>query len=232
MLEKRQKNIVLTADDYGIRETARPILDLARAGKLQRVSVLVHHISRAEVDNLLKTGVKIDVHLELMEFLKSGHTMKANAWLRGLNFGWRFSLGKIRVCHVEAQWREQIERFRELFGQLPDGFNSHEHIHYFPTFFRVFLRLAREYKIPFVRFGRRGISSVPQSNIVSKVLAILRKHDQADFLETHLETTDFMMSLDWIPDAKAFLEKMPSGTVEVIVHPEREEELAVINQFF
>jgi predicted glycoside hydrolase/deacetylase ChbG (UPF0249 family) len=133
-------------------------LDLARAGILQRVGVLVHFTTPEEARDLLETGVKIDIHLEMIDLLKSGHKTKDSAILRGLNFSWRYALGRLHARQVEAQWRAQILRFQELFGRFPDGLNSHEHLHYFPAFFQVYLRLAEEFHIPFVRLD--GILSI------------------------------------------------------------------------
>lgn len=224
-------DLILAADDYGIRESTRPILDLARAGILQRVGVLVHFTTPEEARDLLETGVKIDIHLEMIDLLKSGHKTKDSAILRGLNFSWRYALGRLHARQVEAQWRAQILRFQELFGRFPDGLNSHEHLHYFPAFFQVYLRLAEEFHIPFVRFGRRGILSISRLNVVGQVLTALWQRDQRYFREGAFDTTDFLVSFDWLAHDVSRLKTLPVGTVEVVVHPERTEEYEVLKNY-
>ncbi|PIW93776.1 MAG: hypothetical protein COZ86_04470, partial [Candidatus Moranbacteria bacterium CG_4_8_14_3_um_filter_41_13] len=60
MKEEIRRKFVVTADDYGIRKTAEPILHLAKKGKLDRVAVMIRYVSKEEAEALLKTGVKID----------------------------------------------------------------------------------------------------------------------------------------------------------------------------
>jgi len=78
----------------------------------------------------------------------------------------RYLLGGIATPEVEAELRRQIERL--LAGGLAlVHVNSHQHLHVLPRIFDVVLRLAEEYRIPFVRipcepatarrFSRRSI---------------------------------------------------------------------------
>ncbi len=226
-----RSKLILTADDYGIRETSRPILHLAREGKLDRVAVLIHFTTPEEAADLLETGVKIDLHLELIDFLKSGTNVRGSAFFRGMSFTWRYLTGQVTARHAEEQWQVQIERFRELFGRLPDGLNSHEHIHYFPKFFRVFLGLAEQYGIGYVRFGRQGMFN-HTNTFVGRILSVLWRRTRDMHAKMPLPTSDYMMSLDWLSDPKRFFETVPAGTVELVVHPEREDEYRLIREYF
>lgn len=232
MLQNIREKFIVTADDYGIRETTAPILKLAREGRIDRVGVLIHFVSKEEAQGLQETGVKIDLHLELIELLRSGKKVRESALLRGVNFAWRYSLGRATAKQAEVQWRQQIERFRELFGRLPDGLNSHEHVHYFPVFFKSFLHLADECGIGFVRFGKRGILKDSRGIFVWKVLDFFWKRDSRVFSETTLHSSDFVTSLDWVAEPKTFFGTLPEGTIELVVHPEREEEHQTIREYF
>lgn len=232
MRQELREKFIVTADDYGIRQTARPIVHLARQGKLDRVAVLVHYVSPEQARELLETGVKIDLHLELIDFLKSGRKMKESVLLRGINFAWRYSLGRVTAKQTFLQWQQQIERFRELFGRLPDGLNSHEHVHCFPTFFRSFLLVAERYGIQYIRFGRKGVLFQDPGTLVGRVLSALWKRTQPLFAETAFDTSDYFMSFDWIRDFESFCEDVPEGTIELAFHPEREEEYRAIEKYF
>lgn len=225
-----KNNIIVSADDFGIRDVAASILPLAQAGKLDRVSVLVNYVkSKDEAAALVATGVKIDLHLELIELIKSGENPEESAWFRAINFVVRYVLGRVPQDTVERMWTDQITLFKELFGRYPDGLNSHEHIHYFPRFFRLAVALGKRYRIPFIRFGRKGILSQPGSS-VSGMLSMLWKWNvfrDADISLASSESSDFFVSYDWIRDLDVFLENLPEGDVEIVFHPERAVEYAV-----
>src|SRR3990172_10233069 len=67
MLGENRKKIILTADDFGKSGKANEsILNLAKMGKLDRVSVMSEGVFTArEIEELKNAGVKIDIHLEL-----------------------------------------------------------------------------------------------------------------------------------------------------------------------
>ncbi len=218
-------HFIVTADDYGIRQTAEPILRLAREGKIDRVSVLIHYVSREQAEHLKALShIKIDLHLELIALLKSGEKVRENVFIRGVNFVRRYFLGSVTTRQVEDEWRYQIERFRELFGRLPDGLNSHEYVHHFPAFFKPFLRLAEEYGIGYVRFGKKGMLLGMHSALVGRILSFLWRQTSRRYAKAPIPTSDYLVSLDWLADFKAFTGQLPGGTIELVVHPEREEE--------
>lgn len=228
-----RKRFIVTADDYGIRETAEPILRLVRAGKIDRVAVMIRYVSPEEAQALLETGVKIDLHLELINILKSGEEMYDGVIKRGINFAFRYGFGIVTAKKAEKEWRAQIDRFQELFGRVPDGLDSHEHLHYFPSFFRVCAHLAQEYRIPFIRFGKKGLLPGLHSSLTGKILHFFSQRTQELLRETHLTTTDYVVSLDWFPDFADFITHLPEeGTIELVVHPERDEDYQSVLKHF
>lgn len=229
-----REKIVVSVDDFGIRNVADAILPLAKQGKVDRVSVLINYVkSEAQASELAATGVKIDLHLELIDLIKSGANAEGNAVLRGANFAFRYAFGMVGTSDVERAWTAQIGRFRELFGRYPDGLNSHEHVHYFPRFFRIALLLGTRYRIPSVRFARKGILE-KNASMVARVLSWLWVRDMAyyDADKTLKETSDFFASYDWIDDFEDFCRHLPDGKTEIVFHPERESEYFVIENRF
>ncbi len=234
VLKNRRKDIIVSVDDFGIRQVAEAILPLAQKGKLDRVSVLVNYVaSKEQAEALLATGVKIDLHMELIKLVKSGEKMEEGAIFRGLNFVIRYMLGFIKEIDVERSWTQQIERFHELFGRYPDGLNSHEHLHYFPKFFRIAVALGARYEIPFVRFARKSVVRRPFV-VVSRVIDFFWKADNKHYSEQRRprDAADFFVSYDWLDDFDDFLLHLPHGTTEIVFHPERPAEAAVIEKYF
>lgn len=225
--ETRQK-LIISVDDFGIRNTVPVVLKLAQAGKIDRVAVLVNYIrSKEEAEALKATGVKIDLHLEAIQLIKSGDKMKESALWRGANFFIRYLLGRVTRECIEREWVSQIERFRELFGRYPDGLNSHEHVHYFPHFFSVFVDLGNRYRVSFLRLPQKGILC-DRLSLVSKVLAFLWKRDMRRHKPILITSSDFLTSYDWLKNFSEFVEMLPEGQTEVVFHPEREEEYAAL----
>ncbi len=231
MTEETREKYIVTADDYGIRQTAEPILRLVHEGKIDRVAVMIHYVSRDQAEALLKTGVKIDLHLELIDILKSGDKVYDNTLKRSINFAFRYIFRIVTRKKVEEDWRIQIDRFEKLFGRFPDGLDSHEHLHYFPPFFKVCVKLAEEFDIPFVRFGRKGLLTHLHHSLTGKILSFFWKQTRSSFAKTDRQTTDYVVSLDWISDVDIFLEKRPGGSIEIVVHPEREEDYRSILEY-
>ncbi len=232
MTENTRARFIVTADDYGIRQTAEPILRLVHEGKVDRVAVLIHYVSLDQAKALLASGVKIDLHLELIGVLKSGDKVHESAFLRGINFFMRYMTGLLTNKQVEIEWRDQISRFRELFGRLPDGLNSHEHLHFFPAFSRIFVALIKEYGIGYARFSTKGMLLAQDFTLIGKILHFLWPYTARLYRGQTFETSDYLVSLDWLSDFDAFSRELPTGTVELVVHLEREEDYRTLLEYF
>ncbi len=232
MTQDIRDRFIITADDYGIRQTAEPILRLVHEGKVDRVAVLIHYVSLDQAKALLESGAKIDLHLELIGVLKTGDKVRESAVSRGINFFMRYITGLLTAEQVEIEWNDQIRRFQELFGRLPDGLNSHEHLHFFPDFSRVFVALAKRHGVQYVRFSRRGMLLSQNFNLIGKVLSFLWKRTVHLYRNETFETSEYLVSLDWLSDFASFSREMPSGTVELVVHLEREEDYRMMLEYF
>lgn len=236
-IKKIREKIIISADDFGRSSKANAnILFLAKISKLDRVSVLIaRSFSPEEAAELLRTGVKIDIHLDLPSGARIyGQGRKTNALRGSFLFLLKYFLRQITPVKMESEWNDQLQKFQEIFGRKPDGINSHQHIHFFPAYFKIVLRLAQEYKINFVRFGKSGL--LDNDNSTYKILCRLHKKNERLFAASNLNSSDFMASLDWThPQIKnfiIFLEKLPPGKIELICHPERKEEFELIQKYF
>jgi predicted glycoside hydrolase/deacetylase ChbG (UPF0249 family) len=232
MLEKnKRENLVITADDFGKSEKAnRNILELAKAGKLDRVAVMTDgEISSEEIRDLIASGVKIDIHLELdwqkkrRELMKD-HTLK-QSFIFLLNY-FRSGRGK----NISDQWANQVEIFRNIFGRYPDGINSHEYVHFFPAYFKIALELGKKYQMKNIRLGKKGF--LGKRTLAHLILNNLCLVNRKYFRNSNVNSSDFFVSLDWISNIDNFLEKMPKGKIEIAVHPEREKEFDLIGKYF
>jgi predicted glycoside hydrolase/deacetylase ChbG (UPF0249 family) len=229
------KKIFITLDDFGISQVANErMLTLIRLGdRIDRIAVMMNgSFSDAQRDELLRSGIKIDIHLDASETINPTRKLKEGALLRILVFLWRFLRGESGPSRVRAIWEQQIQDFHTRFGRYPDGLNSHQHVHYFPPYFRVFTGLAQKYHIPTVRFGTHFTANATS---VAFVLNTLRLIDQYLFPAKHLTTTTLMLSGDWLHsfDTLSIQQKLrPGQQAEIIFHPERDEEYTFLKDVY
>lgn len=73
-------------------------------------------------------------------------------------FTWRYLAGGIAAAEVEEELRRQIERLLGAGLQAVHA-NSHQHLHVLPRVFEIVLRIAEEYRIPFVRIPGEPVAS-------------------------------------------------------------------------
>lgn len=238
--------IIVSADDFGQSPRANAnILHLLSLKKLQRVSVMIEgKFSQEEINLLINSRVEIDLHLDFFSLLKNDPAgrKKTGAFGRLGAFLKDYLSGRISVPKVAKDWTRQLEKFRGIFGKDPAGLNSHEHIHFFPPFFKSILALAKKSEIKYLRFGKKDF--VKATNFVSSIIFFLRKINRRRFLASDLTSSDFLVSLDWLkkdpfkkinPHTKRLLcpaskradyfgvgvNQLPPGEIELIIHPER-----------
>ena len=223
---------IITVDDFGINpETNAAIRKLISLGVVDRVAVMPHGtISPDDIRFLLDSGIRIDIHLDRNAEILPERKLSDGFFMRTASF-----LGKYRsessAKKVRSVWEEQIRMFQERFGKLPDGLNSHEHIHFFPPYFPIFLDIAKQHGIKHIRFGK---SRSGFFGLIPLTLDILRFLSRNRFRVSGLETSDYLVSADWIPgfDIIRHGESFPEDvSVEYIFHPEREEEFHFLEKY-
>ncbi len=221
------KKIIISADDFGKSHRAnKNILRLAELGKLDRVAVLIHgDFTPDEIKQLVDTGVKMDIHLDLpsgIKFYRNGIFERAALFL------YFYLSGRISPRAMQKEWHNQIEKFHAVFGKYPDGVNSHQHIYYFPPYFTIALDLTKKFYIPYIRFGK--VSVVKKYNLISLILHGLHSICFSRFSRAKLHSSDFLVSFDWIRNWENFQKKLPAAETEIIFHPEIEKEFEVLKK--
>jgi predicted glycoside hydrolase/deacetylase ChbG (UPF0249 family) len=248
MFSQCSNNLIIAADDFGVSKLAnRRILELARTKKLDRVAVMVGGIySPQEIKALLDLGVKLDIHLYVLPagyFQTRGGEKRENIFKRIFVFLVDMTSGRYGSNKVRLVWQAQIEQFKKTFGRYPDGINSHEHLHFFPGLFRSALRLKDKFSVPYLRLGKEKMKS--PWNSVAFVLDNLRRLDikfnklvfappgDPKLYPGEINTSDYLVSFDWIKDPDKFFERLPAATqTELVFHPERDAEFEFIKENF
>lgn len=230
--QSHRQRLVVSADDFGVSPRANEnILYLISLGKIDRVGIMSYgKFSQKEVDDLIRSGVKLDIHLDILHKFNDQRSARQSAALRVLEFAIKFIFGKLSAKKIEADWRNQIAKFKETFGKNPDGISSHEHVHLFPPFFKVALRLETDYSIPYIRFGDSVF--MRHNKPVAHILHWLRKINRNNYIKASRVSSGSLVSLDWIENVDKFLDSLPEGTIEIACHPELADDFVKIKKYF
>ncbi|MEI8103856.1 MAG: ChbG/HpnK family deacetylase [Candidatus Moraniibacteriota bacterium] len=226
----QKKHLFVALDDFGISPQAnRHILELVRAGIINRVAVMPQGLlPEVAIQQLLIAPVALDIHLEINNPFRSERKLKDGTLNRVFLFFLGYFSGKTSVKQVTQQWEAQIQKFYALFGRYPDGLNSHEHTHFFPPYFAVMIQLATKYNISYIRLGTQSHQEKP---LVNRILNWLRTKNLPALAQSGRNTSDFLISFDWLSSWDGLNDYPEESQIEFIFHPEREDEMAFLQTF-
>jgi predicted glycoside hydrolase/deacetylase ChbG (UPF0249 family) len=158
-------NLRVNADDFGLAPgISRAILDAARAGEVNSVSVVPFQDreSKESFAHLAALpGVRIGAHLTFLEVPlltrparfpdgspPADYRAFLGAWLRR----------EIPAAAVYAEWTAQLIRLADRLGEgrASSHLDSHQHIHLLPGLWEVACRLRAELSIPVIRVPWEG----------------------------------------------------------------------------
>lgn len=119
------KRIILCADDYGLSPgVSRGIRQLLDRQRLSATSCMVLYPEFAQDGPLLRPflgSADLGLHFSLTE-RRSLASVARQAHLR-----------RISVARMTAAVEEQIDKFTNVIGQLPDYIDGHQHVHILPV---------------------------------------------------------------------------------------------------
>jgi predicted glycoside hydrolase/deacetylase ChbG (UPF0249 family)/glycosyltransferase involved in cell wall biosynthesis len=138
---------VISADDWGLDPAVnRGILNLAQKGIITRVSILSEAPAAiVHLDELMAIpDMKIGMHFNLTRnsFYESPTKLLAYLFSPAISFS-------AKKRHVERRFREQLDKFQNLFSdkRLPHYVDGHHHAHVFPIANSVFCKMMKQHGI-------------------------------------------------------------------------------------
>jgi len=234
-LIKNQKYLIINADDYGLHEDInRGIISSVENGLVNSISIsacgkaLNNGIS--EIKNL--KNIDLGVHITFVEELPSSPIGDIKSIL-GFNdrllpnykiLFQKYLLGKINIEELYIEGKNQIERIIN-YGIKPTHIDSHQHIHMFPSIWKILVRLAEEYSISFIRcskfdklYGNRNTMEILMAktlNMFAKINSINGSGDATKIDTIGLAYAGKVNEHNLIK----ILSKVPFGISELVVHP-------------
>lgn len=148
---------ILNADDFGMsNEFNNAVLEGYRAGVLKSASLCANGIAYDEAVNKIIPccdNLSVGIHLNIIE----GKSLTDAPMLtdKNRNFNNDYislivkSFDKKFMSEVEAEFKAQIEKICSKIEI--DHIDSHVHTHAIPNIFKLVVKLAKEYKIPYIR---------------------------------------------------------------------------------
>ena len=231
------KKIIVNADDLGLTKSINE--GIARAYREGIVSFISPIPSGEAFDDAARLAAElkleeIGAHLALSETVPVTEAAKIPTLVTKESrfhphhneFLIRFFLGKVNRDEIHLELKNQLERLRKLNIRITN-ISSHEHVHMVPEILEIFVRLAKEYGIPSIRYPRgegRPASFVVARLYRSIVLSYFDKRMGDIVRKSGLAYTDhfrgFLDSGNLNEDAlMGIINGLKEGTTELICHP-------------
>ena len=208
------KKFILNADDFGMSEAFnRAVSEGYDFGILKSASLCANGAAFDDaVENVISRceHLSVGVHLNIIEGKSLTDAPMLTDEKGEFNNGYisliKKSLNKNFMNQVEAEFRAQIEKIKER--TYVDHIDSHVHTHAIPNIFKLVVKLAKEYDIPYIRTQfekpyfipdlKRHLSSKYLVNIIKIILlntfTMLNKNSLKN---SGFKTNDFLIGVGY-----------------------------------
>jgi len=231
------KQLIVTADDFGLTKSINE--GIAKAYKEGIVTFLNFIPTGEAFDDAARLAQElkpeeIGAHLSLSETIPVSDpqkiptltTRQGRFYPHYYHLFAKFLVGAFDRNQAYLELRNQLERLQSLKVKI-SNLSSHEHIHMMPGMLEIFIRLAKEFDIPSMRYPRKEVSlgkfnmgklyrSFAVSYLERGVGKALKARDLAytdnlmGFLDSGKLTEDLLCEM---------IGSMPKGVTELVCHP-------------
>jgi chitin disaccharide deacetylase len=209
------KQLIINADDFGFtRDVNAGIVQAHREGVLTSTTLMANGDAFGDAVELARSTPTLDIGCHLV--LVQGTSVLTGRQLPADPRALLIALALNRI-NIYAELRAQLEKITACGLQLTH-LDSHKHTHIVPKVFRTVIRLAAEFKIPYVRLPLDTM--LPWQRIVRKVGSFYLRVAQQSAIKTTDHFVGFRLTgfLDE-ESLAAGLRALPEGTTEFMCHP-------------
>jgi predicted glycoside hydrolase/deacetylase ChbG (UPF0249 family) len=227
------RSLVVTADDVGLHPgLTRGALKAHDEGIVTACSVLANGRALEDALEHLRDRPTLDVGVHLTLVGERPLSPPASipslvgrdgAFLKGFRpFAMRYLRGGLRPEEIEQELRRQIEKLLAADLELVHA-NSHQHLHVLPRIFEIVLRLAGEYRIPFVRLPQDPAGELSLRGLEIGVLRRIAGSARRRLEGSGLQTTDRTVGI--LDAGRLTFERLArvledvEGFTELVCHP-------------
>jgi len=232
------RTLVVTADDVGLHPgMTLGALKAHDEGIVTACSVVATGPALDDAVERLRErpGLDVGVHLTFVgeRPLSPPERVRSllapdGAFLPGFRaFAARYALGRIDDADLEAELRQQIERLLAAGLRLVHA-NSHQHLHVLPRVFETVLKLAEEYRIPWVRVPRdpvapalspRGALRALEIGILNRIGGAARRQAKGRNVRTPDRTVGILDAGRLTPERLVHILRDVENVTELVCHP-------------
>lgn len=162
------RKFILNADDFGMsNDFNRAVLYACERGLLKSASLCANGPAFDNAVNEILPecqSLGVGVHLNIIEGKALTHCHLLTDDNGNFNKGYLSLILKSKnkefQKQIEAEFRAQIEKAMKFVK--PDHLDSHVHTHAIPEIFKIVVKLAKEYNIPYIRTQHEAFYTVPK----------------------------------------------------------------------
>lgn len=237
-------NLRIIADDMGLAGCVNDGISLALSNKwVDGASVMANGESFNDAVERMKdlSGKNIGAHIVLVEErplseAKNIPTLVDNKGYLFKNhkvFFIRYVLGLIALSDIEREVNSQLKKIL-VSGIRPRFINSHQHLHLLPGISSIFVKVAAENNIPYIRTvsepffqSRGGLFRKIQSLFLAVLSSLARRKIRDAGLETNDIFLGFSVAGNLGPEeinlGRMLYKRFPNKIIEIGCHPGRED---------
>ena len=232
--ERRLKQLIVTADDYGLSVAVNEAVESAhRDGILTAASLMVAEPAAGDAVERARRLPKLAVGLHLV--VVDGRPVSPPGEIPALLgrdglfstclacAGFRYFFQPSARRQLEAEIRAQFRAFQDT-GLALDHVNAHHHMHLHPTVLGLLIRIGKEFGLRAVRLPQEPMFLHGRFNwsrfFLAPSLALMRRRIRRAGLVCN--ETIFGLSESGSMDTRALLEtlrRLPDGVTEIFFHP-------------
>lgn len=214
--------VLINADDFGLNDMVnRAVVELLKAGRIQRATLMVNTPNSKEAAELAKANhleSKIGLHINLTDGTPLSEDIKQTRFcqfgvfeVKQVEKGTRLHITCTEKKAVRKEIQAQFERYKELMGEYPKHVDGHRHVHNYLPFLFIIMKIAKKCKVESMRIGinlfdRKEASFAKKAYkfVLNSIIKANFKH--TDYMGAYLEYVDYFQDTT-------------DKTVEVMVHP-------------
>jgi len=214
------KYLSVNTDDFGLsKDIDRGIAEAYKKGVLTDASLMANGPNYEKAIALTKEyKIPIAAHVNLIRGkMITDFTPPASI----INF-WKKSLDNNYLLKIEKEARAQIEKILKDDIRI-NQINSEKHSHFFPPIFRLWLKLAEEYEIPYIRFIKEFNITPSIQGIKANLLSFFSIINKKYLNDSPIKSTNYFKGI-LITGKLNFnllvktLKKFKNGWTELMVH--------------
>ena len=208
------RRFILNADDFGMTEAYnKAVLEGYSKGILKSASICANGDAfEHAVDEIIPKceDLSVGVHLNIIEGRALTNTKLLTDETGEFNNGY-ISIIKKSFCNdflheAESEFRAQIEKIQSR--TKVDHIDSHVHTHAIPNIFKIVVKLAKEYNIPYIRtqfekpylvpnFGKHFNTKYPVNILKIILLNSFTILNKKHIKNSGLKTNDYLIGVGY-----------------------------------